>query len=672
MLLGRLSIERFGGSRASASLPGRRAELVFAYLAAEHRRTVSRDELADALWPERLPDTWAAALRSVMSDVRRFLEDGGLNPGEVLITEPSGYRLQLPRDVVVDLDEVRAQLAEAGERLSAGDVRQAAAIGRQAAELSALPFLPQHEGSWVDGIRDELRAIHGRALELQVHALADAQDWRAAARVAEQLVRAEPYSEPAHQLRISVLADGDDIAAAVKAFEHCKAVLRAELGLEPSADTQAVLRQALGRKGAQAPAAGRDDEAATGQAAAAAADAAASPFARLSVLVVEDHPFQRRTALALLRGLGVGTLAGAEDGHAALEWLARCPPPDVIICDIDMPGMDGVEFIRRVAQRGLASAIAIASGLDRRLLNTIKSVSESYGLQVLGAVEKPLTARRLNELLAAYRPPPRRGDGGAEMSATDLAGALAGGHVVAELQPIIDLAGGAVSAAQIVARWRQPAGPPIDQPQFEHLLEHEELTTAFVDRLVELLCDQLHELDAAGQAVDVWIAIPDAALADLTLADRLVEHARARGADPRRIVCAIGAHALRRGTALHVLARLRVMGFGVCLDDFATTHTTLGQLERVPVTAVRLAQELICGAHSNPARIAILQEAIDVARGLGLSVVGGGCETGVDFELLLEVGCDYGQGTVIGGAMPAADLADWASSWTPPLTEEHR
>jgi CheY-like chemotaxis protein len=75
----------------------------------------------------------------------------------------------------------------------------------------------------------------------------------------------------------------------------------------------------------------------------------------------------------LLRGLGVGTLGEAADGIAALDLLERSAAPDVILCDIDMPGMDGVEFIRHVAQRRLASAVAIASALDPRLLETIRA-----------------------------------------------------------------------------------------------------------------------------------------------------------------------------------------------------------------------------------------------------------------------------------------------------------
>ena len=581
VLLGRLSIERAAGPSDAPSLPGRRAELVFAYLAAEHRRTVTRDELADALWPGRLPGSWAAALRGVMSDVRRFLESGGLDAGDVLVTERSGYRLRLPDGVVVDLDEAGEQLAAAREKLSAGDAAQAATSAQHAAELAALPFLSHHDGTWVESVRDELAVIHTSALELQVHALADAGDPRAAAVVAERLVRAEPFSEVAHQLRISVLADADDRAGAIKAYEHCEAVLAAELGVKPSADTQALLRRVLERGSTKRPPARTEPEPAAANAAAApdaalAAAPSAAPttgsgaYAAMSVLVVEDHPFQRRTALALLRGLGVGTLAGAEDGNAALEWLAGSPPPDVIICDIDMPGMDGVEFIRRVAQRGLASAVAIASGLDRRLLNTIQSVSEGYGLQVLGAVEKPLTARRLTELLDGYRPPAPSGAGGAAaISAEALAAALAGDGIVADFQPVVDLASGAVSAAQLVARWREdPGAAPVEQADFEHLLEAEGLTTAFVDRLVALLCDALDELDGAGLAIGMGLNIPAAALADLTLADRLVEQVRARGVDPRRIVCAIGTRALRRDVALHVLARLRVIGFGLCLDEF--------------------------------------------------------------------------------------------------------
>jgi EAL domain-containing protein (putative c-di-GMP-specific phosphodiesterase class I) len=392
-----------------------------------------------------------------------------------------------------------------------------------------------------------------------------------------------------------------------------------------------------------------------------------NPLAGYGVLVVEDHAFQRRTALKLLRGLGVGTLSEAADGNAALELLTTSEPPDVIICDLEMPGMDGVEFIRHVAQRGLASGVVIASGLDRRVLNAVQSVSEGYGLQVLGAVEKPLTARRLGELLAAYRPPRRRGPGpgSPEVSGRMLAEALERGELTAVFEPIADLANGRIGAAQVLARWPAPIPARADVGA---LLEAEGLTEAFVDRLLVALCEELPALDRAGQPIDLWMRIPDTAVADVALAGRLADRVRANGAQPRRIVWAFGPRALR-SDALHVLTRLRVLGFGLCLDAFGAAAQPADQLERVPLTALRLAPHLIGDAHGDPARVAALHDAVDAAQGLGLPLVGDGCTTPEDFELLLELGCAHAQGACVAEPMTAARLPGWAARWSPPAEE---
>ncbi|MEA2189963.1 MAG: hypothetical protein QOI73_84, partial [Solirubrobacteraceae bacterium] len=244
-MLGALSIERGSAVNGRGGLPAGRAELVFAYLAAEHRRVVTRDELAGALWPDLLPDSWASALRGVVSEVRRYLVSAGLSPDDVLITESSGYRLRLPDDAVVDLDEARNGVTIAREGLSAGDGAGAAAAAGRAADLAGLPFLPHHDGEWADAIRDELAVVRAGALELLARAHVQAGNPRAAALAAERLVRAEPYSEAAHQLRIGVLGDADDRAGAIKAYEHCREVLSSELGVNPSAETEAVLRRAL-------------------------------------------------------------------------------------------------------------------------------------------------------------------------------------------------------------------------------------------------------------------------------------------------------------------------------------------------------------------------------------------------------------------------------------------
>ena len=218
---------------------------MFAYLAVEHRRAVSRDELANAVWPDLLPDSWAAALRGVVTEVRRFLDDSGLAGSELIAAAHGGYQLRLPPGVTVDVDDARAALTEAqagGERGDAGSV-SAAASG--AAMIAGLPFLPSHDGEWVQAVRAELEAIQVAALELAARAHVQVGDVRAAIAAAEKLVYAEPYREAGYQLLIGVLGQARDRAGALRVYDQCRSMLRSELKLEPSRETEDVLRRAL-------------------------------------------------------------------------------------------------------------------------------------------------------------------------------------------------------------------------------------------------------------------------------------------------------------------------------------------------------------------------------------------------------------------------------------------
>ncbi len=648
-LLGRVSIDSEDHAAAPRELSGRRAELVFAYLAAEHHRRVSRHELADALWGGLLPDTWASAVRGVVTDVRRFIEEAGLDPAEVLVATGGGYQLRLPEGVVVDVDEARDALAAAREELAARALSAAVAHAERAAALARLPFLPQHEGNWVDGVRGELESLHVSALELQVRARGEAGDPRGAATAAERLVQAEPFSEAAHQLRIRVLGEAGDRTGAVAAYERCRKVLVSELGVEPSAETESVLRQALEREPGRPAPTGLD------------------PY---SVLVVEDHDFQRRTAVQLLRGLGVGTIEEAADGHAALALIDGSGPPDVIVVDLDLPGMDGVELIRHVGEREIASAVIISSRLDPKVVHAVEALTESYGLDLLGAIEKPLTSRRLAELLAVHRREPagRSGDDRrSTVTAADVADALDDERIVIRFRPMVDLATGSVSGAALVPGWRDHDGGWIALPAFLPVLEAEGLVSQFTDHVLDLACAGLRDLAGGGPDLDATIRVPGRCFDDVGLADRFAEIARERGVDPRRIVCGVGERVLRRdASALLVLTRLRLKGFGVCVEDFGTAHTSAEHIQRFPLTAIEVAAGLVTGAAGDTRRVAALEESLDFARGLGLVVGAGGCDSAADFDLLLRLGCGYATGALVGDPMSVDEWVAWDGRWTPP------
>jgi EAL domain-containing protein (putative c-di-GMP-specific phosphodiesterase class I)/HAMP domain-containing protein len=387
------------------------------------------------------------------------------------------------------------------------------------------------------------------------------------------------------------------------------------------------------------------------------------------VLVVEDHDFQRRTALALLRRLGVAELHEASDGRAALEVLGDvASPPDVIICDIDMPGMDGVEFIRHVARRGLASAIAIASGLDRRLLETVHAVGEGYGLQVLGAVEKPLTVRALSELLEAYRPAHPGGGRGDELqlSADEIEHGLSNDRIAAELEPIADLASGRIGAAELIPSWREKFGGRTSRASFAAAAEVPATAELLAERLVELAGAAARELAAGGLAeFQLAVRLAHPALLDASLADRLADVAVGGGVVPSQMALILRTRMLAGGNAiaLDVLARLRLKGFGLWLDEAGPE----AQLERMPLTGIRLAPSLVAAAAADAAGATALQATVDRARRRACLAIGTGCAGAEEFGLLLDVGASHAQSDFVGPARPAEELLARARTWTPPV-----
>src|SRR3954451_2248597 len=100
---------------------GRQGRLVLAYLVCERARAVRREELADLLWPDRLPDSWTASLSAVISRLRRLFSEAGLDGQSVITSTPGAYQLMLPAGSRVDLEELATAVATAEDAAVGGD-----------------------------------------------------------------------------------------------------------------------------------------------------------------------------------------------------------------------------------------------------------------------------------------------------------------------------------------------------------------------------------------------------------------------------------------------------------------------------------------------------------------------------------------------------------------------
>ncbi|GAB4212280.1 MAG: hypothetical protein Fur007_04250 [Rhodoferax sp.] len=125
----------------------------------------------------------------------------------------------------------------------------------------------------------------------------------------------------------------------------------------------------------------------------------------LSVLIVDDDPFSRDLLSDQLNSLGIDTVHTAPSGAAAVQVLAQLRmAPHLIISDVFMPDMDGIELMDQLAQRRYTGAVILLTGVDLELLAIARDLARANGIRLLGSFPKPLPGDKLAELLKLVTP----------------------------------------------------------------------------------------------------------------------------------------------------------------------------------------------------------------------------------------------------------------------------
>lgn len=338
----------------------------------------------------------------------------------------------------------------------------------------------------------------------------------------------------------------------------------------------------------------------------------------------------------------------------------------VIVLDLMMPGVDGVEVIRMLASQDCTASLILISGHDRSVLHSAQQLAQEHRLNVAGTLSKPIHMAEFRLLLSGLNIKPATSkqfqqEKVTELDENALIQAIDKQQLILYYQPQINIKNRTLSGVEGLIRWNHPTRGLVLPYQIMPLVEKHGLMGKLTEVVIKQAVEQSLQWQQAGLRLRISVNVSADNITSLTLPEQLSDLILSKKLDPSILQLEITENALMKKlvTSLDILTRLRLKGFTLSIDDFGTGYSSLSQLHRVPFTELKIDKNFIMNMADDDEAVAIVETCIMLGHKLNMSVVAEGVEDQAILEKLVQLNCDIAQGYYISKPMPAEKLFKW-------------
>lgn len=391
-------------------------------------------------------------------------------------------------------------------------------------------------------------------------------------------------------------------------------------------------------------------------------------MSRITIYLLDDEEdlialYSEAVELAGLKAIGFNR------ANHFFEQVRVFEPGSILVLDLHMPEMDGIEVMRKLAQMEDAPKLILVSGHDEGVLHAAEKLGKAHNLKILASMTKPVSINRLQQLLARHEPDSAGRNHGSQaavqaLTPAELGQAIRDDQLVLHYQPQIEIATGKLFGVEALVRWQHPELGLIYPDRFISLAEQNGLMQALTKWVIEAAVKQEQQWRNEGISLSISANISALDITGLTLPEQLGDLLAEKMLDPTRLTLEVTESALMGElvTSLDILTRLRLKGIGLSIDDFGTGYSSLSQLHRVPFTELKIDLSFVLAMVDDPEARAIVKTCILLGHELNMQVVAEGVETEEHLKLLKLMGCDVAQGYFFSRPMPGSELLSWAEA----------
>lgn len=324
---------------------------------------------------------------------------------------------------------------------------------------------------------------------------------------------------------------------------------------------------------------------------------------------------------------------------------------DLIFLDLNMPIMDGIEVMRFLARKQISSSLVLMSGFDESVLLTAMELAETHGLNTTCKLNKPFQANEVIRILQTINtetPSPviKPKTPQKLISEKEIRQALDQKRVVVHYQPQLDLSSHCFVGMEALCRLKTKSGDIIMPDEFIPVAEKTDMIHDLTVEVVQIIANDFEKFFFQHPHLTVSINVSTQDLDYLVFPDQLHQMFVDRNIPTSRIIIEVTETMLIRdlNKGLDVLARMRLKGFKVSIDDFGQGAATIAQVKHFPVTEIKVDKEFILEILTSKKSEVIVAQTISMAHRLGIDVVAEGVESKEVEAWLSDKGCDIVQG----------------------------
>jgi len=376
---------------------------------------------------------------------------------------------------------------------------------------------------------------------------------------------------------------------------------------------------------------------------------------------------------------------------------------DIILLDLMMPDVDGIEVMRSLSKMKTKAALILMSGYDLGVLHSALKLAEEYGLNVITDFIKPInlselaltlqSIKKTNKILYPHKENERsfseklnadmaqnlknlqvqNGENNSSISSIikapfvptkiDICQAIKNHDLVLYFQPQVCIKSRELIGVEALVRWKHKKHGLIFPNDFIPLAEKSGLMAELTQEVISLAIKQSNKWKKQHFSCQISVNISAQNITSLDLPEHLSKLVAINEVDPAMLKLEMTETALmtKLTTSLDILTRLRLKGFQLSIDDFGTGYSSLALLHRVPFTELKIDQSFVMTMLENTESRAIVETCIMLGHNLNMEVIAEGVESKEIWDLLEGMGCDNAQGYYLAKPLSASALEQWVT-----------